>query len=175
MINEIFLVKLAFWGKKIETIFFIFAHKCFFLHLNSRYKFFCKQKKWKSNCKKIEFASHGEEVLSSDIRKIQKHAPHYVSLEMQEETISTPGADLWALWCISIYRMHVGKTPFEDETEVKTWENILNSREAPDLSTWGGPASTRTLKAWSILWLLRDTCNLKRDYYLNKGGNKPSV
>ena len=44
---------------------------------------------------------------------------------MLEETKSTPASDLWALGCI-IYRMHVGRTPFEDQTEVRTFEKILN-------------------------------------------------
>ena len=53
--------------------------------------------------------------------------PLYVSPEMLEDTKSTPASDLWALGCI-IYRMHVGKVPFADETEAKTFERIL-SRE----------------------------------------------
>ena len=50
--------------------------------------------------------------------------PLYVSPEMLEETVSTPASDLWALGCI-IYRMHVGELPFQDETEVATFEKIL--------------------------------------------------
>ena len=50
--------------------------------------------------------------------------PLYVSPEMLEDTKSTPASDLWALGCI-IYRMHVGKLPFHDETEAKTFEKIL--------------------------------------------------
>ena len=44
---------------------------------------------------------------------------------MLEDTKSTPASDLWALGCI-IYRMHVGKVPFADETESKIFERILN-------------------------------------------------
>ena len=50
--------------------------------------------------------------------------PLYVSPEMLEDTKSTPASDLWALGCI-IYRMHVGKVPFADETEARTFEKIL--------------------------------------------------
>ena len=63
--------------------------------------------------------------LGGDRRDTFVGTPLYVSPEMLEETKSTPASDLWALGCI-IYRMHVGKTPFEDQTEVKTFEKILN-------------------------------------------------
>ena len=65
--------------------------------------------------------------LGGDRRDTFVGTPLYVSPEMLEETKSTPASDLWALGCI-IYRMHVGKTPFEDETEVKTFDNILGRK-----------------------------------------------
>lgn len=43
---------------------------------------------------------------------------------MLEDTKSCPASDLWALGCI-IYRMHVGKTPFESGSESETFEKIL--------------------------------------------------
>ena len=52
---------------------------------------------------------------------------NYLSPEMAQNAISTLESDLWALGCI-IYRMHVGNTPFEDETEVKTFDNILGRK-----------------------------------------------
>ena len=51
--------------------------------------------------------------------------PLYVSPEMLHETKSLPASDLWALGCI-IYRMHVGKVPFEDKSETGTFDKILN-------------------------------------------------
>ena len=51
--------------------------------------------------------------------------PLYVSPEMLHETKSLPASDLWALGCI-IYRMHVGKVPFEDRSETGTFDKILN-------------------------------------------------
>lgn len=51
--------------------------------------------------------------------------PLYVSPEMLHDTKSLPASDLWALGCI-IYRMHVGKVPFEDKSETATFEKILN-------------------------------------------------
>ena len=51
--------------------------------------------------------------------------PLYVSPEMLHETISLPASDLWALGCI-IYRMHVGRVPFEDRSETGTFDKILN-------------------------------------------------
>ena len=44
---------------------------------------------------------------------------------MLHDTKSLPASDLWALGCI-IYRMHVGKVPFEDKSETATFEKILN-------------------------------------------------
>ena len=58
--------------------------------------------------------------------------PLYVSPEMLHETKSLPASDLWALGCI-IYRMHVGKVPFEDRSETGTFDKILNRQlEFPD-------------------------------------------
>lgn len=51
--------------------------------------------------------------------------PLYVSPEMLHETKSLPASDLWALGCI-IYRMHVGKVPFDARSETATFDMILN-------------------------------------------------
>lgn len=75
--------------------------------------------------------------------------PLYVSPEMLQETRSTPASDLWALGCI-IYFMLVGKTPFEDRSETKTFDNILNRTlefpEEADLSHEAKDLIDRLLK-----------------------------
>ena len=88
-----------------------------------------------------EIESQGFELQDGpamDRRDTFVGTPLYVSPEMLHETKSCPSSDLWALGCI-IYFMHVGKTPFEDRSETKTFDNILNRQlgfpEGADLST----------------------------------------
>ena len=47
----------------------------------------------------------------------------YISPEMLDENISSPGMDLWALGCI-IYEMRVGLTPFHGTVDYEVFHKI---------------------------------------------------
>ena len=47
----------------------------------------------------------------------------YISPEMLDENISSPGMDLWALGCM-IYEMRVGQTPFHGTVDYEVFHKI---------------------------------------------------
>ena len=47
----------------------------------------------------------------------------YISPEMLDENISSPGMDLWALGCM-IYEMRVGQTPFHGTVDFEVFKKI---------------------------------------------------
>ena len=53
--------------------------------------------------------------------------PLYVAPEMIKESISGHFTDLWALGCM-IYEMEKGDVPFRGQTDLSTFELIMNSK-----------------------------------------------
>ena len=53
--------------------------------------------------------------------------PLYVAPEMIKEAISGHFTDLWALGCM-IYEMEKGDVPFRGQTDLSTFELIMNSK-----------------------------------------------